>query len=68
MTQINELDNLDEIIANLTEEEIAELEKELPPEENWSEKVEDPRELEWKYCFTPEERIIISKEILDSKK
>ena len=47
MTQINELDNLDEIIANLTEEEIAELEKELPPEENWSEKVEDPRELEW---------------------
>ena len=35
MTQINELDNLDEIIANLTEEEIAELEKELPPEEDW---------------------------------
>ena len=68
MTQINELDNLDEIIANLTEEEIAELEKELPPEEDRSEKVEDPRELEWKYCCTPEERIIISKEILDSKK
>jgi hypothetical protein len=35
---------------------------------DWSEKVEDPRELEWKYCFSSEERIAISEEILKSQK
>lgn len=37
-------------------------------DEDWSEKVEDPHELEWKKCYTPEERIAISKEILDNIK
>ncbi len=35
---------------------------------DWSEKVDDPRELEWKYCFSPEERIAISEEILETQK
>ena len=35
---------------------------------DWSEKVDDPRELEWKYCFSPEERIEMSKEMLEAKK
>ena len=35
---------------------------------DWSENVEDPRELEWKYCFSPEERIKMSKEMLEAKK
>lgn len=42
------------------------IDNDLLPDEDWSEKVEDPRELEWKNCYTPEERIAISKEILDN--
>lgn len=40
--------------------------KNIIPEEDWNEQVDDPREIEWKNCYTPEERIAISKKILDN--
>jgi len=42
------------------------LDKEITmPDEDWNEQADDPREIEWKKCFTPEERLAISKKILE---